>query len=69
MKNTHIDPNHWVTLNKAHEIFGYSAEAFRGKISRGQLAQGVHWRKAPDQRLIINVAAFNAWLASAPQQQ
>lgn len=58
---------HWVTLKKAHDIFGYSVEAFRGKINRGQIAQGVHWRKAPDRRILINVTAFNEWLASEPQ--
>lgn len=67
MRNRHLDPDHWVTLNKAHDIFGYSAEALRGKINRGQLAQGVHWRKAPDNRLLIHVARFNQWLESAPQ--
>lgn len=63
----YLDPNRWVTLKKANDIFGYSTEAFRGKINRGQLAQGVHWRKAPDSRILINVAAFNDWLSSAPQ--
>ena len=68
MKNTHIDPNHWVTLSKAQDIFGYTPAAFRGKISRKQLVQGVHWRKAPDRNVIINVGAFNDWLLSVPQQ-
>ncbi|MBM7454527.1 hypothetical protein HNR62_000356 [Oceanisphaera litoralis] len=57
----------WVTLNKAKELFGYTPAAFRGKINRGQLVQGVHWRKAPDNRVVINPQAFNAWLASAEQ--
>lgn len=68
MVNKHLSPNYWVTLNKANDIFGYSPEALRGKINRGQLAQGDHWRKAPDGRLLIHVERFNRWLESAPQQ-
>lgn len=67
MQAANLQQDYWVTLKKAQEIFGYSPEALRGKINRGQLIQGVHWRKAPDLRLVINVAKFNEWLASAPQ--
>lgn len=68
MDNKYLSPDRWVTLDKAHDIFGYTSDAFRGKIKRGQLAQGVHWRKAPDSRVLIHVARFNDWLESAPQQ-
>ena len=48
------NPDYWCLLPKMHEIFGYSPEALRSKIQRSQLIQGVHWRKAPAGRLLVN---------------
>lgn len=62
------EQNIWVTMRKAQDIFGYSPEAFRGKINRRQLIQGQHWRKAPDNKLLINLKAFNEWLQSREQE-
>ena len=61
------NPDYWCLLPKMHEIFGYSPEALRSKIQRSQLIQGVHWRKAPDGRLLMNPNNFSAWLLSAAQ--
>ena len=66
-KPSNAEQRMWVTLVKAHEIFGYTPAAFRGKIHRGELIQGKHWRKAPDKKVLINPWAFNEWLESAQQ--
>ena len=65
--NTVWHPNYWCLLSKMEEIFGYSVEALRSKIQRAQLVQGVHWRKSPDGRVIMNPHAFTTWLLSEEQ--
>ena len=60
-------PNYWCLLNKMEEIFGYTAEALRSKIQRSQLIQGVHWRKGPDGRILMNPCAFTDWLLAEDQ--
>lgn len=60
-------PSYWCLLNKMEEYFGYSQEALRSKIQRSQLIQGVHWRKAPDGRIIMNPNKFSEWLLSEEQ--
>ena len=60
-------PDYWCLLNKVEEFFGYTPEAIRSKIQRAQLIQGVHWRKAPDNRIIMNPYHFSKWLLSAAQ--
>lgn len=46
--------NYWVRLKIMEQMFGYTANALRLKISRGYLIENVHWRKAPDGNLIMN---------------
>ena len=60
-------PDYWCLLPKMEQIFGYTVEALRSKISRAQLVQGVHWRKSPDGRVIMNPHAFTTWLLSEEQ--
>lgn len=51
----------WVTIQKMAADSGYSVAALRNKIARGHMHQEVHWRKAPDGRILFNVANFLAW--------
>lgn len=53
----------WVTLQKAAEQTGYTPGALRQKIKRSVLAEGTHWKRAADNRILINVKAFNQWMA------
>lgn len=48
-------PIGWVLISLATEIFGYTEEAIRNKIKKGVWIKGVHWRKAPDNRIFIHV--------------
>ena len=60
-------PDYWCLMSKMEQIFGYTVEALRSKIQRSQLIQGVHWRKGPDGRIVMNPHNFDAWLLSADQ--
>jgi len=52
----------WVLINKVIELIGYSDDAIRSKISKGVWLAGVHWRKAPDGRLVFNLEAIQRWI-------
>ena len=58
-------PTGWVLISLAAEIFGYTEEAIRNKIKKGVWTRGIHWRKAPDNRIFINVGAVERWIESA----
>jgi hypothetical protein len=52
----------WVTLQKAADGTGYTANALRHKLKSGKLTKGHHWQYAPDGRILIHVANFSMWL-------
>ena len=52
----------WVTIKKYAEQSGYSEDAIRAKIKRGIWRIEKHWRKAPDNRILINVEAIQLWV-------
>ncbi len=52
----------WITIQRVAELTGYSVNALRHKINRGQLVEEQHWRKARDGRILFHVENFNAWL-------
>jgi hypothetical protein len=54
-------PN-WVLIDKFCELKGYTSNAVRIKIKRGIWEREVFWRKAPDNRIVINMTAVNLWL-------
>ena len=51
----------YVTIPKAAEVTGYSAQAIRTKIHRGVWAEGRVWRRAPDGRILISLRGVEAW--------
>ncbi|MTI12823.1 excisionase [Sansalvadorimonas verongulae] len=57
----------WVRPQKLSQETGYSEKAIQNKIDRGDWAQGVVWRKAPDGNRLINIEEFNKWAESRPQ--
>lgn len=54
----------WVLINKISELIGYSDDAIRAKIAKGVWIKSVHWRKAPDGRLVFNMEAIQKWMES-----
>jgi hypothetical protein len=55
----------WVLINKVIELIGYSDDAIRAKIKKGVWLKGVHWKKAPDNRLVFNLEAIQKWIEKA----
>jgi len=55
----------YVTLEKHKEETGYTPAAMRSKIARGDLIEGVHYVKAPDGRININIKEWNKWIMSS----
>ena len=54
----------WVTIKRFSELSGYTEKAVRNKIARGDWQMDVHWRKAPDGRILINLEAIEDWVIS-----
>jgi hypothetical protein len=54
----------WVTIKKFSEMSGYTANAVRSKIKRGDWLEGHVWIKAPDGRILIDVVGYESWVAS-----
>lgn len=56
-------PRH-VKLSKFHELTGYSSNAVHQKIAKGVWIEGIHYVKAPDGRLMVDLEAYDAWVRS-----
>lgn len=52
----------WVLINKVIELIGYTDDAIRAKIKKGVWLSGVHWKKAPDGRVVFNLEAIQKWI-------
>lgn len=52
----------WVLIKKLAELTGYTDDAIRAKIKRGVWLKDVHWRKAPDGRILFNLLAIQQWI-------
>ena len=54
----------WVLINKVIDLIGYTDDAIRSKIAKGVWLNGIHWKKAPDGRLMFNLEAIQKWIES-----
>lgn len=54
--------NKWVTVEKASDLTGYTPDAIKSKIKRGDWAEGLLWINAPDRRRLVNLDAFDSWV-------
>jgi predicted site-specific integrase-resolvase len=54
--------NDFVTIEKCAELIGLSAEAIRQYKKKGQWRERIHWVKAPNGRVFINIKAVNQWI-------
>jgi hypothetical protein len=52
----------FVTIRKFHELTGYTEDATRSKIARGDWLQDQVWRKAPDGRILMDLEGFEKWV-------
>ena len=54
----------WLTIEKFSRESGYTADAVRSKIKRGDWLEGRVWTKAPDGRILIDTEGFEKWVSS-----
>lgn len=54
-----------ITLQKMAFESGYTEDALRSKIARGEFAEGIHYIKAPDGRIHFIVEAYLKWVESS----
>ncbi len=52
----------WVKLNRFCELTGYTPDAIYAKMRKGAWAEGLHWRKAPDGHIMVNIEAYDRWV-------
>jgi hypothetical protein len=57
----------WVTIDRFSELSGYTPDAVRSKIKRGDWLERYMWVKAPDGRILISTEAFEQWATSESQ--
>jgi hypothetical protein len=57
----------YVTIAKAEALTGYTADAIRAKIKRGDWLQDFVWRRAPDGRVLIDMEGYEKWVEGQPQ--
>jgi hypothetical protein len=56
----------FVLINRFAELTGYSEKAVRCKIDEGVFIQGVHYKKAPDGRISIDLETYARWVQGEP---
>lgn len=59
---TYVPLPQYVKLQKYEEMSGISKDAFHGKIKRAQLAEGKHFRRAPDGNIYVDWKAMDQWV-------
>ena len=57
----------WLTIEKFAAESGYTPDAIRSKIKRGDWPEGKVWVKAPDGRILINTEGYEKWVTSQQQ--
>jgi hypothetical protein len=43
-------------------LTGYTEKAVRNKVETGVFTEGVHYRRAPDGRITINMMEYYRWV-------
>ncbi|GAB6142288.1 hypothetical protein JCM14076_30170 [Methylosoma difficile] len=57
-----IPSNNYVTIEKCAELLGLTPNAIRQYKKKGQWRKEIHWHKAPNGRIYINIKAVNEWI-------
>lgn len=52
---------YYVQLPKFEELTGYTSDAFHAKRRKGEWREGVHFRVAPDGRILMDLRAYHEW--------
>jgi hypothetical protein len=51
----------WVRIKKFALMTGITYDAMKSKIAKSQVAEGIHYVRAPDGNLMINWRAMDDW--------
>ena len=54
----------WLTLDKFSEQSGMTKESIRALKKKGIWREKIHWKKAENGRIFINVLGFEKWIES-----
>lgn len=54
----------WLTIEKFSAETGYTPDAVRSKIKRGDWLEGKVWIKAPDGRILMDTEGYEKWVTS-----
>jgi hypothetical protein len=54
----------WLTIEKFSAESGYTPDAVRSKIKRGDWLEGQVWIKAPDGRILMDTRGYESWVTS-----
>lgn len=57
----------WVLMPVFCALTGYTKEAVRKKVARGQWIEGRQYRRAPDGHIIMNMEAYYQWVEGTAQ--
>jgi hypothetical protein len=57
----------YVTIKKFADMSGYSEDAIRAKTKNGTWAYRVHFTKAPDGRILINIEEVEKWVQNTEE--
>lgn len=60
-------PVKWVLIPLFCSFTGYTRKAVERKIEDGKWIEGIHYMRAPDGHILMNVQAYNTWVESKPQ--
>ena len=52
----------YVTINRFAELSGYTAKALYNKIESGVWAEGAQYRRAPDNRILVDIEEYQKWV-------
>lgn len=58
---TKLTPARFVTIAVASIVTGYSPKAIESKIGRGDWVLNKQYRKAPDNRVLIDLEGYQQW--------
>jgi len=56
----------WKTLDKFSQESGMTKESIRALKKKGILREKIHWIKAENGRIFINVVAVERWIEGKP---
>lgn len=52
----------YVLIPKFCELTGYTDKAVRRKIEDGIWLEGLHFRRAPDGHVLMDIESYNTWV-------